>query len=329
MLTPPVEPMLARPLDALPPVGRTPALHQPKLDGFRALAFVRDGAVFLQSRRGADLTPAFADVAVGGSQLVGDDVVFDGELVVLGGEGHLDFGALQQRARRRGRGALAAAAGAPAHLVVFDVLEHRGRNVMRHPQHERWDLLVELFTRRALHAPFTLISCTRDRTEALKWFDPAYAAVGIEGIVVKTAGGSYRPGERSGSWSKVRAYDTAEGVITGVTGRPHAPNTLLLGRHDPAGRLRLVARTTPLTAVDRAQLGPLLTPAGPGHPWHGVTFTAAWGNRDPLEFTPVEPTTVAEFRTDSAIDADRSGIARHRHPVRYLRLRSDVDADSV
>jgi hypothetical protein len=82
-------------------------------------------------------------------------------------------------------------------------------------------------------------------------------------------------------------------------------------------------------AVDRAQLGPLLTPAGPGHPWHGVTFTAAWGSRDPLEFTPVEPTTVAEFRTDSAIDADRSGVARHRHPVRYLRLRSDVDADSV
>ncbi|MFD5111773.1 ATP-dependent DNA ligase [Streptomyces sp. NPDC058391] len=222
-----------------------------------------------------------------------------------------------------------AAAGAPAHLVVFDVLEHRGRSVMRNPQHERWDLLVSLFARPDLHAPFTLISCTRDRAEALEWFDPAYAAVRIEGIVVKTADGSCLPGERGGSWGKIRAYDTAEGVIAGVTGRPHSPTTLLLGRHDSAGRLRLVARTTPLAAVDRAQVGPLLTPVGPGHPWHGVTFTAAWGSRNPLDFTPVEPAHVAEFRTDSAIDVGRSGVGRHRHPVRYLRLRGDVDADSV
>jgi ATP-dependent DNA ligase len=329
VLTPPIAPMLARPLPALPPAGQTPALYQPKLDGFRVLVFVREGAVYLQSRRGSDLTGAFVDVAAGGAQLAGEDVVLDGELVVLSSEGRLDFGALQQRARRRGRTTTAAAVH-PAHVAVFDVLEHRGDSLMGRPQQERWDLLVELFARRALHAPWTLISSTRDRNEATAWFESVYATVGIEGVMVKTAGGLYRPGERTGAWSKVRAYDTAEALVAGVTGRPSAPTTLLLGRHGPAGRLHLVARTAPLSATDRGQLGPLLTPAGPGHPWQDVTFSASWGSREPLEFTPVQPVLAVEFRTDSAVDPVRGGVpGRHRHPVRFLRLRTDVEADSL
>ncbi|MEU7913711.1 ATP-dependent DNA ligase [Microbispora bryophytorum] len=104
---------------------------------------------------------------------------------MLSAEGRLDFGALQQRARRRGHTGAAAAARHPAHLVVFDIFERRDRTLMRYPQHERWDVLAALFARQALHAPWTLISCTHDRDRDERWFDPAYAAVGIEGVVVK------------------------------------------------------------------------------------------------------------------------------------------------
>lgn len=51
-----------------------------------------------------------------------------------------------------------------------------------------------------------------------------------------------------------------------ATGDHGGRGWMTLGRHGPAGRLHLVARTAPLSAADRAQLGPLLTPAGPGHP---------------------------------------------------------------
>ncbi|GAB3895694.1 hypothetical protein GCM10027612_48850 [Microbispora bryophytorum subsp. camponoti] len=188
---PPIAPMLARPLPALPPADRTPPLYQPKLDGFRALAFVRDGTVYLQSRGGADLSGAFPDVAAGGGQLVGEDVVFDGELVVLSAEGRLDFGALQQRARRRGHTGAAAAARHPAHLVVFDIFERRDRTLMRYPQHELWDVLAALFARRALHAPWTLISCDRDRDRdrGERWTPSACARC--------TASRTRRPGRRA------------------------------------------------------------------------------------------------------------------------------------
>ncbi len=87
-----------------------------KPDGFRTELFARTGKVTLQSRNGADLTSAFPEIAAAASAL-GEDLVLDGELVVPH-EGRLHFGQLQNRARRRGRGALAAAAEHPAHLIT-------------------------------------------------------------------------------------------------------------------------------------------------------------------------------------------------------------------
>ena len=40
--------------------------------------------------------------------------------------------------------------------------------------------------------------------------------------------------------------------------------------------------------------------------------------------TPVRPDLVAEFVADTAIDE-----GRYRHPVRFLRLRTDLSADDV
>ena len=52
-----LSPMLAETGEA--PFTHPDWLFEPKLDGYRVLAFVRDGEVTLRSRRGLDLTPAF------------------------------------------------------------------------------------------------------------------------------------------------------------------------------------------------------------------------------------------------------------------------------
>ncbi|MEU5257034.1 ATP-dependent DNA ligase [Streptomyces longwoodensis] len=95
-----------------------------KPDGFRAVLFAQAGRVMLQSRNGANMTPVFPEIAAAAAALE-EDLVLDGELVVPH-EGLLHFGQLQNRARRRGRGAVAAAAEHPAYLIVFDVLEAAG-----------------------------------------------------------------------------------------------------------------------------------------------------------------------------------------------------------
>ncbi|WP_461012112.1 hypothetical protein [Streptomyces capparidis] len=113
-------------------------------------------------------------------------------------------------------------------------------------------------------------------------------------------------------------------MVGAVTSRPARPDTLLLGRFDRTGTLRPVARTAPLPEALAADLARALTPAASGHPWHGLRVRARWGSREPLHFTPVEPTAVVEFSGDTAVDA-----GRWRHPVRALRLRADITATDV
>lgn len=320
-LTPPIEPMLARARDTLPPAGMVPdAVWQQKLDGYRVIVFLRSGAIHLQSRRGADLTAAFPDIAAAAST-IDEDLVLDGELVVLRG-GRLDFEALQHRARYTGRRAADAARAMPAHVVAFDLLEADGEALLPRPYRERWARLKRAFDTNALPPPWTLVASTRDRSTAQAWLDPAWGHVGIEGVMVKGASEPYRPGQRG--WWKVRSHETAEAVIAGVTGPVRAPVSLLLGRFDATGKLRLAARSTPLRAERRRELGAMLAPGGPGHPWAGQRFSVGWGSREDLEYETVDPDLIAEFQADAALDR-----GRYRHPVRFLRIRADLATADV
>ncbi|MFG3545675.1 ATP-dependent DNA ligase [Streptomyces clavifer] len=110
-LSPPIEPMLARPITALPSPWAKPVPFEPKADGFRVLVFTGPQP-YLQSRRGADLRGALPELVRSAAEL-GVETVLDAELVVWGAQG-LDFPALQERAgpapgsHRAARGAGAA-----------------------------------------------------------------------------------------------------------------------------------------------------------------------------------------------------------------------------
>lgn len=269
---PPIVPMLAEARKTLPPEGALPGgvVIEQKADGFRAIVFGRADRVLVQYRQGADLTPAFPEISAAASRL-GEDLVLDGELVVPAA-GRLDFGELQRRARRRGRSAVHAAAEHPAYLIVFDVLEVGGTELINRPYRERRAVLEDLFARRVLDAPFTLCPSTTDRATAQDWLDPAWGAAGIEGVMVKGLDQPYLPGTRA--WLKVRSHVTTEALVGGVTGALATPVTLLLARYDAGGNLRLVARTTPLSTAVRRDVAHRLSPADPDHPWIGRRFSA-------------------------------------------------------
>jgi len=72
---------------------------------------------------------------------------------------------------------------------------------------------------------------------------------------------------------KISCRDTSEGIIVGTTGTLRRPQTLLLGRYDQDGLLRLVARSTQLHPVPVRHLAELLTAAAQGQLWDGVRFT--------------------------------------------------------
>ncbi|MFJ5811305.1 ATP-dependent DNA ligase [Streptomyces sp. NPDC093093] len=273
-----------------------------------------------QTRRGSLIQDRFPDLVADAIEQLPHGLVLDGELLVWDPtEGRLSFEALQRRAAARARGAAALAARTPAYLIVFDLLQADGIELLSLPYRERRRRLEVLFTARGLRAPWTLCPMTTDLAKAREWLKSWTDVSGVEGILINNMNQRYLPNHRG--WTKIRRRDTIEAIIGGVTGTLARPQLLILGRHDTAGRLR----TAPLRPDQARQVAERLTAASPGHPWAGARFSAAWGSRDILDVVLVDPGVVAEISADTAVD--HGGV--HRHPVRFRRLRVDVTAEDV
>jgi len=137
-----LSPMLAELADSL----RTEAnwTYEPKVDGYRVLAFLEKGEVRLISRRGIDLTKAFPEVVADlGAQAV-DAMVLDGEIVALGTDGRPSFNSMQNRAQAKSAQQLAdAQRTSPVIFLCFDLLHFAGLNLRDAPYSDRHRYLAQ------------------------------------------------------------------------------------------------------------------------------------------------------------------------------------------
>ncbi|GAA5025321.1 hypothetical protein GCM10023258_18140 [Terrabacter aeriphilus] len=301
---------LARPVDDLSPSGVKNLVWEPKWDGYRAL--VGGGKIF--SRNGTNLTPLFPDLTPALASRLPDDLVLDEEVLAWDpAAGRLDFEGLQAR-MTAGRRIRTVAARRPAQLVVFDVLAAGSEDLRGRPLQDRRTVLEQALA--GMASPIVLCQQTDDVALARKWFHTLTAG-GIEGLVIKDAGGSYPtvPGQRV--WWKVKARQTLDMLAVGFTGDVGAPNALVLafpGVVDDDGQPVTAESTTSLSKAVSRSLSPLLHPTGD-------TFerTFAWGSAAPTQVTVVTPFVVE-------VDADASAATRVlRHAARLHRARPDLD----
>jgi len=302
MLRWPVDPVRAVPARSLPDPGPTPVAYEMKWDGFRAVVWRTSDGVRIQSRQGADLTRYFPDLLAPLAATLPPRTVIDGEILVWDTErGRCSFSLLQRRLTA-GRRLTDIAGRFPAHLVAFDLLrDGRGVELLEQPLTVRRAKLERLL--RATPTQIAVCPQTASRSVAQAWLDDLGVA-GVEGVVVKPANGHYRPG--SPVWTKIRTRNTTEHVIGGVTSTVERPATLLLGRFDDGGVLRYTGRTHPIRPEHRRDLAATLrrlTFQGPaaGHPWPNplpAAWTGNFADRQPVPFTPVEPSTVVEVEVD-------------------------------
>jgi bifunctional non-homologous end joining protein LigD len=289
-------------------------LFEPKLDGYRVIAFVAGTGVRLQSRRGIDLTAQFPEIVAKLAALGGDHLILDGEIVALGPDGRPSFNALQNRAQRRGEADIAdAQRQTPAVLVCFDLLHFAGVNLRPAPYAERRRWLSQCLLP---SAHIQLIHAGKD-AEALY---AAAIASGYEGVVAKRLDSVYQPGQRVAAWRKVRPVRSAEFVIGGCTtgkGAREPLGALLLGYWED-GSLKYAghvgsglddAAVSELTQRTR-QLKAKRSPFAQKPPIHRPT-------------TWLEPRLVAEV---NFVGWTPAGLLRA--PV-FARLRDDVPPQSV
>lgn len=338
---PPVRPMLARAMHALPaphgPAGEG-WMFEPKWDGFRTLVFRSGAELLLQSRDLKPMNRYFPELPEPLAAQLPQRCVLDGEVVVAAGA-RLDFPALQQRIHPAASRAAMLAERTPASFVAFDVLVADGADLSSAGFAERREALEELLAGCA--PPLHITPMTRDRAVAQDWFR-RFGGAGLDGVMAKDPAGRYQPGARA--MVKVKPKRTVDCVVGGLRWHKNGPGTLvgslLLGLYDDQGRLHHVGVAASFRASRRrelaAELAPLRDGIDAGHPWSGWIEAAGaededgagrrvpgsvsrWSQGKDRSWVPLRAERVVE------VTYDHMQGSRFRHTAHFVRWRPDKD----
>jgi bifunctional non-homologous end joining protein LigD len=233
-----------------------------KWDGIRALIEVRDGGVRAVSRNGNDLTAAYPELAGVPAAVSAGTAVLDGEIVAIGRGGRPDFGLLQQRMNLlREADIQAARRSVPVHLMVFDLLEVDGTDLLDRPYAERRELLARtVASSGVVQVPPEFSGTDSTVEEALA----ASKELGLEGVVAKKRDSLYSAGRRSPAWVKIKHHLMQEVVIggwrPGQGGRSGAIGSLLLGIPGDGGLTYVGKVGTGFSSRSLAEIGARLAP---------------------------------------------------------------------
>ncbi len=297
-----IKPMMATLVDK--PFNKKGWSFEVKWDGYRVIAEIQKKNVKLYSRNGKSFNKLFSSIAEA-LRAISEDVILDGEVVVLNDKGRSDFQLLQNYART-GAGNLV--------YYVFDILYLDGRDLRSLPLSERLQVLSDVITETG---QIRISYGTNDMGED---FFKAALKQGLEGIIAKDLQGEYKAGVRSSYWQKIKTHLRQEAVIAGFT-EPRGSRTgfgaLVLGVYKGSD-LIYIGHTG--GGFDQAMIRELMTKLEPliqkSSPFKKIPKTntpATW----------VKPKLVCEVSFQ-----EWTGDGVMRQPI-YLGLREDKDAKEV
>jgi bifunctional non-homologous end joining protein LigD len=289
-------------------------MWEPKLDGYRVLAFISEDGVKLRSRRGLDLSAAFPRLVTElGKQSV-RGMILDGEIVAFDAAGKPSFNALQNRVQlKTEREITAADRNVPVAFYCFDLLHFAGINLRKARYADRRRYLSQCL----LPSPLVQLVHASEDGVALR---EAALASGFEGVIGKRKDSRYEAGRRSASWLKVKPTHSADFIVGGYTrgkGSRAPLGALLVGYWDK-GKLHYASHVGSgfderSLAEVKARLEPLQRKTRPFVNEPELNAPTTW----------VEPELVAEVSYQSWTEDGSL-----RAPV-FLRLRDDIDVKTV
>jgi bifunctional non-homologous end joining protein LigD len=306
-----LEPMHAELADA--PFNKPDWIWEPKLDGYRIIAFRKDSQVTLRSRRGLELAATFPGVAAAIAEQ-GVDMILDGELVAFDPGGKPSFNALQNRFQLKTERDIAAAEkSTPVVFYAFDLLHFAGVDLRKAPYADRRRYLAQCLL------PSPLVQLVHAADDGVELYAAAVAS-GFEGVIGKRKQSKYEPGKRSASWLKVKSTTSEDFVVGGYTkgkGARESLGAILVGYWEGKD-LRYASHVGSgfdgkSLAQVQARLEPLERKTCPFAEKPELNAPTTW----------VEPQVAVEVKFQGWTDDGSL-----RAPV-FLRLRDDIDSKAV
>ena len=211
-------PMLATVVDK--PFDDENWIFEIKWDGYRALAYLKNGKIDLRSRSNLPYNDKFRTIV----EALEDwkiNAVVDGEIVVLNEKGTADFQALQSYAKKGGRATLV--------YYAFDLLWYDGKDYTQLPLIERKTILQYLMPEDGSTIKFSDHIVAEGKT----FFEVALNN-GLEGIMAKKQDSVYVVDYRSKNWLKMKNTQITEAIICGFTKGRHSRKffgAVILGKY--------------------------------------------------------------------------------------------------
>jgi bifunctional non-homologous end joining protein LigD len=226
-----IPPMRPRMVSTLP-ADSSKWFYEPKLDGYRVIAVKNGSTARLFSMEGRAFNERFPRIHAALDKLPLKDVVLDGEVVAVEPSGRPNFNELQNSAKTK----------LPIHYIVFDVLHHRGKDLLDLPLEERKAILNKVAGKFITPIQQVLVfPADVDRDTVIA----AVKRLKIEGVVAKLKGSNYEPGREVDFWQKQRFNKEDKFLLGGFIPGPRGIGELLIGEYREDGKLYFVKRLIP------------------------------------------------------------------------------------
>lgn len=179
-------------------------LHEIKFDGYRIIAIKKSGKTQLYTRNANKYTNKFKGITEAIDALVIENIILDGELVVLDDRKQSNFQLLQNAIK----------SGEPQDFIyyIFDLIYAEKNNVSELPLIERKKILSQLLKNNTF-------DCLQYSDHVLGNGQPIFkkaCQLGLEGIVSKKINSVYTQ-KRSKDWLKIKCSKRQEFIIVGFT----------------------------------------------------------------------------------------------------------------
>ena len=186
-------------------------IYEIKLDGVRAVCFLKDGKMRLVSRNGKEMSFRYPELAALPKMIGRKRVILDGEIVALDATGKSSFQRLQSRIGLMKAGDIAKlSAQFPVVYYVFDLLYYDHFNLMPAMLIHRKALLQEILIES------DVVRFSQHQIEKGEELFQKARKKKLEGIIAKKQSSLYVQ-KRSRDWLKIKSVLQQEVVIAGYT----------------------------------------------------------------------------------------------------------------
>lgn len=227
-----IRPMLAQTAD---PFNSEQHHFEPKWDGMRCIAYIKDSKVELQNRNLRSVTKSYPELETIASNVKTNRAILDGEIVVLD-KGLPSFELLQYRFGANDPIQIRMLSRKiPTTYIAFDLLHLNGRDLVNNPLTDRRQKLGKIIA----NGPHMLLS-QYVVAQGKSYFKNALN-LGFEGVMAKKADSIYQIGTRSEDWLKLKQVKTLDCIVAGYTvgagSRSSTFGALVLAAYERNGNL--------------------------------------------------------------------------------------------